>query len=92
MATPIDATIAQAMDQNFVDGQGTMRAQLLRATAGDAAVAEIVRNYAGQGYAVVGAHTVQTIEADRLAQQILQQRSAGGQPQAAGGPENVKPA
>jgi hypothetical protein len=91
MATPIDATISQAMDQSFVDGQSTMRTQLLRATAGDAAVAEILRNVAVQATQLVGAHAAGQLEMSRLAKEILDQRSAGGQPQAAGGPLPVPP-
>jgi hypothetical protein len=78
--TLVDATIAKAMDQALFDQAQIFRAQQTRATAGDAAVAELTRNVFLQGEQLIGAHAAQTLETDRLSQQILAQRSARDQP------------
>ncbi len=82
MAETIDATVAHVLDQQFAEQVNVFRAQQNRATAGDAAVAELVRNNAAQADMLIGARAAQTLLVDPLASSVLSQRSAGGQPQA----------
>lgn len=80
MASPMDATIAQVLDQAFVNQSAEFTAQANRARAGDAAVAELVRNVAVQTTQLVGAKAAQNLEVDRLGQQILAERAVRDQP------------
>ena len=80
MSTPIDATIAQVLDQQFANQAQEFNAQANRARAGDAAVAELVRNVAVQTTQLVGAKAAQNLEVDRLGQQILAERAVRDQP------------
>jgi hypothetical protein len=80
MASPIDATIAQVLDQSFANQAAEFSAQANRARAGDAAVAELVRNVAVQTTQLVGAKAAQNLEVDRLGQQILAERAVRDQP------------
>jgi hypothetical protein len=79
----MDPTIAHVLDQQFANQAQEFNAQANRARAGDSAVAELVRNVAVQTTQLVGAKAAQTLEADRLGQQILAQRSVRDQPASA---------
>ena len=83
----VDPTIAKRMDMAFADQGEEFRSSANRAREGDAHVAELTRNAALQFQIIAGAHAAQGLAGD-----ILAQRSAGQQPQAAGGPMPVKPA
>jgi hypothetical protein len=76
----MDPTIAHVLDQQFANQAQEFNAQANRGRAGDAAVAELVRNVAVQTTQLVGAKAAQTLEADRLGQQILAQRAVAAQP------------
>jgi len=86
MASEIDPVIAKRMDQSFADHGEVLRQQSASALAGDIRVAELLRNSAVQFSVIAGAKAAQG-----LAGNILDQRSAGMQPQAAGGPQAVVP-
>jgi hypothetical protein len=76
----MDPTIAHVLDQQFAVQASEFNMQANRARAGDAAVAELVRNVAVQTTQLVGAKAAQTLEADRLSQQLLAQRAVRDQP------------
>lgn len=92
MANPIDPLIDKLSDQNFADQQIVFRHAQNESSAGNDKVGELARNLFNQASYLVGAHAAQSLETSRLGLEILAQRSAGMQPQAAGGPAPVKPA
>lgn len=83
----MDPTIATVLNQQFAEQAARMQAMGNRAQAGDQAVAELVRNAGANFMLLAGASAAQGLAGD-----ILAQRSAGQQPQAAGGPMPVAPA
>lgn len=81
-------------ERAMLNQASVFEAQQNRATAGDAAVAELVRNGFGavsvNSIQLVGAKAAQTLEADRIAQQILAERAVRNQPApTAGGPADT---
>lgn len=80
MADTMNPTVSDVLDKAFATQFQEFNAQGNRARAGDAAVAELVRNVAVQTTQLVGAKAAQTLEADRIAQETLQQRAVRDQP------------
>ena len=89
----LDDGIALAMQQGFADGQSLLRQAGIRSNAGDAIVLELSRQAAAQNadlnsksasenQVLITTAAAGQLLGGSLAQQILQQRSAGGQPQA----------
>lgn len=76
----IDATISKRMDMSFADQGDEFRAQTNRGRAGDAAVAELVRNGNARAALMIDARAAQVLLTDKLAEDILAQRSARDQP------------
>ena len=84
MAAEATQAFSSLLEKAMLEQSNVFTAQQNRATAGDAAVAELVRN----GFAavsvnsiqLVGAKAAQTLEADRVAQEVLQQRAVRDQP------------
>ncbi len=91
-ATEIDPLICKALDQSFADGQNATRERYNTSQEGNNLVRELIRNASAQNEdlnAKAAAQTqilITTKAADALlngglANDILAQRSAGGQPQ-----------
>jgi len=86
---------ANVLEQGFVELHRRLTHQASRLQDGSDNVAEQTRLMFLEEKTKVGtreAAAMQRMDSDKLAAQILQQRSAGMQPQAAGGPAPVKPA
>lgn len=90
---PIDPTVDQQATYGFVDGQGILRKQAIRGEAGNEFLTELVRASAqstnklidvsaGQTQTLITTKAADAILNGGLASNILNQRSAGGQPQA----------
>jgi len=90
MAT-VDAAVMARMDRSFADQGEVFRHAQNVASAGDDKVSEILRLGAAQMHEIVQAVAAGVLLNEGLAGNILAQRSAGGQPQAAGGPLPVPP-
>ena len=80
LPTPMDDTVATVLQQQFAQQANHATALLNRTTAGDQAVAELVRNGAAQLATITLAKASTTLDAG-LAKEILNQRSAENQPQ-----------
>lgn len=91
--TEIDATIDQLTTQGFADGQTAFRQQLVRGEAGNGLVTELLRvsaqqnndlnsKSASQTQTLITTKAADALLNGGLAMNILNQRSAGGQPQA----------
>ena len=77
----MDETIGKMIDTQLLLNQAQeFTSQANRARAGDAAVAELVRNVAVQTTQLVGAKAAQNLEVDRTSQQILMSRAVRDQP------------
>jgi len=91
----LDPTIEKVLDQSFAEMAKSATAATERRTASADNVAEQTKVLFLEEKMKIGpreAAAQQRLDSDKLASAILQQRSAGGQPQAAGGPQPVKPA
>ncbi len=84
--TEIDGTILKVMDQEFAMVHGLLNQAALRSNDSANFIHEQARLHHLNSSALVGAAAAQRLEKDALAGEILQQRSAGQQPQASGGP------
>jgi len=91
----LDPTIELVLNQCFAEMAKAGTAATERRTASADNVAEQTKILFLEEKMKIGpreAAAQQRLDSDKLASAILQQRSAGGQPQAAGGPQPVKPA
>ena len=90
---PLDPAVAQSLQAGYADGQALIRAAAVRSNAGDAIVLELARQAAAQNadlnsksasenQVLITTAAAGQLLGGTLAQSILQQRSAGGQPQA----------
>jgi len=84
----IDALIGKGMDQAFAEQREVFRHAQTEASAGNDKVAELTRNAFLNINTVAQATIADALLNGGLAKDILSQRSAGGQPNAAGGPQN----
>lgn len=79
---PIDETIRLMADQSFVDGRERLRLIGEEGARGGQMLGERSREQFTLSAQLVGAAAAGRLDRDTLANQILQQRSAAGQPQA----------
>ena len=86
MANEIDPTIAKILDQEFAATHSLLNQAALRANDSANFIAEQARLHHLNAASLVGAAAAQRLGKDALAGEILQHRSAGMNPQAAGGP------
>lgn len=80
--TEVDANIQLAADQSFAEQQQTFRRAGNRAADGADQLSDITRNAFRLQQELVGAKAAGVLLMDPLAKSILENRSAGGQPQA----------
>ncbi len=85
-APTVDATINKSMDQAFVGAASLHQTVLALADKSAAQLSNLTDNSFNQQTQLWQSNAAQVLMGNKLAQDILHQRSAGGQPQAAGGP------
>ena len=87
VAEPIDPTVQLALNQGFAERHNVLGQVATQIASGNRFVQEAAQHQYLQSAQLLGATAAQVLMGNKLAQDILAQRSAGMQPQAAGGPQ-----